>query len=323
MLIDEAKIDVSAGDGGKGAIAFNKNMMSLGPTGGSGGRGGSVYFEGVSDLNALSQFRFKKEIEADNGKDGRGQFCDGHDGKDLTVRIPVGTVITIEETGETIEITKIGETVLIAKGGRGGKGNFLFRSPKITSPKIAEDGKPGETFFLSLELKLIADVGLVGLPNAGKSTLLNSLTRANAKIGNYAFTTLEPNLGTYYDLIIADIPGLIEGASGGKGLGTKFLRHITRTKEIFHLVAASSDDPVKDYKTVRHELEAHDPDLTTKKEIVFLSKADEVSPKELEEKKKILAKAGIEAIPFSAIDDSSIETIKKVLNKIMEGKESK
>ena len=323
MFVDEAKISVAAGNGGKGSIAFNKNMMSLGPTGGSGGKGGSVFFEGVSDLNALSQFRFKKEIEADNGRDGRGQFRDGSDGKDLIVRIPVGTVITKEETGEKTEITKIGETVLIAKGGRGGKGNFLFRSPRLTTPKIAEDGNPGEGFFLSLELRLIADIGLVGLPNAGKSTLLNSLTRANAKIGNYAFTTLEPNLGTYYDLIIADIPGLIEGASEGKGLGTKFLRHVSRTKEIFHLIAASSSDPVKDYRTIRNELEAYDPALTKKKEFVFLSKSDEVSPKELKDKLQALNKAGIEAVPFSAIDDSSIESIKKILNTIAEEKTEK
>jgi GTP-binding protein len=320
MLIDEAKIRVKAGNGGKGAIAFNKNMMSLGPAGGSGGRGADVYFEGVSDIGALNQFRFKKELIAPNGMDGRGQFMDGHDGKDLILLVPVGTVAKRPGSTEEIEVTKIGERVLIAKGGRGGKGNFLFRSPVRTSPKIAQPGIPGEDIELDLELKMIADVGLVGLPNAGKSSLLNELTRAGAKVGNYAFTTLEPNLGTYYDLIISDIPGLIEGASSGKGLGAKFLRHIERTRVIFHLVSAGSDDPVSDYKTIRNELGSHSRKMLDKQEYVFLSKTDSVSAEEVKKKIGDLKKAGISARPISIHDADAIDEVKKILNGIAEEK---
>ena len=251
MLIDEVTIKVNAGDGGRGAVAFNKNKMSLGPTGGSGGKGGSVYFEGVSDLSSLNKFRYKKEISAENGAVGGEQFRDGPDGEDLLVKIPVGTVISKIETGESEEILKTGEKLLIAKGGIGGKGNFRFRSPTNTTPKQYQEGRLGEQFTLKLELKLIADVGFIGLPNVGKSSLLNELTRAQSVVANYPFTTLEPNLGAYYELILADIPGLIEGASGGKGLGTKFLRHIERTKILFHLISAESENPAKDYKTIK------------------------------------------------------------------------
>lgn len=320
MLIDEAKISVEAGNGGKGAVAFNKNMMSLGPAGGSGGKGGDVYFEGVSDIGALNQFRFKKDLSAQNGADGRGQFMDGHDGKDLTLIVPVGTVIRKVTTGEEAEITKIGEKVLIAQGGKGGKGNFLFRSAVRTSPKIAQQGIPGELFNLELTLKMIADVGLVGLPNAGKSSLLNELTRAGAKVGNYAFTTLEPNLGAYYDLIISDIPGLIEGASMGKGLGAKFLRHVERTRVLFHLVSAESEDPVADYKTIRKELEAHNKELIKKQEYVFLSKTDQVSKEEADKKIAALKKAGIKAVPISIHDTEAMEKVKKTLNGIADDK---
>src|SRR3989344_5869673 len=224
--------------------------MSLGPTGTRGGNGGSIYFEGVSDLGALGQFRFKKKLEAENGAPGRGQFRDGEAGEDLILKVPVGTVIHNLTTEKDTEITKTRERVLVAKGGFGGKGNFHFRSSTNTTPKQFQPGLPGERFDFRLELKLIADVGLVGLPNAGKSALLNELTMAKAKVANYPFTTLEPNLGVYYDLILADIPGLIEGASAGKGLGIKFLRHIERTKILFHLVSAESENPLKDYYAV-------------------------------------------------------------------------
>src|SRR3990167_729483 len=231
MLIDEVKIKVSAGGGGRGAVAFNKNLKSLGPAGGSGGNGASIYFEGASNLNALGQFRYEKDIKAKDGEDGRGQFCDGTDGPDRVLKVPVGTVIQ-KIGGNTFaipqEILKNSERKLIARGGHGGKGNFLFRSPMLTTPLRFQEGLPGEHFTLRLELKFIADVGLIGLPNAGKSSLLNELTNSRSRVANYPFTTLEPNLGTYYELILADIPGLIEGASAGKGLGTKFLRHIER-----------------------------------------------------------------------------------------------
>ena len=246
MLIDDVKIRVIAGHGGKGAVAFNTNLMSLGPAGGSGGKGGSVYAEGVSDLSALGQFRFKKEFAAEDGMDGRGQFRDGHDGKDLILKVPVGTVIHNLTTNEDISIEKSGERVALAKGGLGGRGNFQFKSSRNTSPKQSQPGLPGESFEVRLELKFIADIGFVGLPNVGKSSLLNKLTNARSKVGNYAFTTLEPNLGTYYELILADIPGLIEGSSEGRGLGIKFLRHIERTRILFHFVSAESSSPTHD-----------------------------------------------------------------------------
>ena len=320
MLIDDVTIKVKAGDGGKGAVAFNKNLMSLGPTGGSGGKGGSVYFEGVSDLGALSQFRYKKDVEAAHGADGRGQFRDGQDGKDLVIKVPVGTAIHKIETGETEEILKIGEKILIAKGGLGGKGNFHFRSSRNTTPKQFQPGLPGENFTVKLELKLIADVGLIGLPNAGKSSLLNELTKAKSKVANYPFTTLEPNLGAYYELIIADIPGLIEGASLGKGLGVKFLRHIERTKILFHLISAESENPAKDYEIIRKELETHSAEsgkeLVKKPEYVFLSKSDALPEKDLKKKIAALKKIGKNALPISILDDASMEKVKKVLNKI-------
>ena len=320
MLIDEVTIKVNAGDGGRGAVAFNKNKMSLGPTGGSGGKGGSVYFEGISDLSSLNKFRYKKEISAENGAVGGEQFRDGPDGEDLLVKIPVGTVISKIETGESEEILKTGEKLLIAKGGIGGKGNFRFRSPTNTTPKQYQEGRLGEQFTLKLELKLIADVGFIGLPNVGKSSLLNELTRAQSVVANYPFTTLEPNLGAYYELILADIPGLIEGASGGKGLGTKFLRHIERTKILFHLISAESENPAKDYKTIKEELAAYSPQLTKKKEFVFLSKSDLVAAADLKNKIAPLKKINKNVIPISIHDWDSLEKIKKILNKIKEEK---
>ncbi|HUX35539.1 MAG TPA: GTPase ObgE [Candidatus Paceibacterota bacterium] len=316
MLIDDVKIKISAGHGGHGAVAFNKNMMSLGPAGASGGNGGSVYCEGVSDLSALNQFRFKKEFDAENGQEGRSQFRDGHDGKDLILKVPVGTVIHNLTSEVDISIEKTGERVLLAKGGKGGRGNFHFRSSINTSPKESEPGTSGEAFDLRLELKLIADVGFIGFPNAGKSSLLNQLTKAQSKIGNYPFTTLEPNLGAYYELILADIPGLIEGSSAGKGLGIKFLRHIERTKILFHLVSSESEDPAKDYKTIRKELGLYSKELLKKPEHVFLSKSDLISEKEIKKKLAALKKIDPKAIAISIIDDESIKKVEKILNAI-------
>lgn len=321
MLIDDIKIKISAGNGGKGAVAFNTNMKSLGPTGATGGKGGSVYGEGVSDISALQQFRFKKEFEAKNGADGGGQFRDGKDGADLTLKLPVGTVIHNVTNGNDIEIQKIGERILLAKGGIGGWGNFHFRSSTNTSPKQFQGGRPGEAFELRLELKLIADVGFVGLPNAGKSSMLNKLTNARSKVANYPFTTLEPNLGAYYELIIADIPGLIEGSSTGKGLGIKFLRHIERTRILFHFVSSESLDPEKDYKTIRGELGAYNKELLDKTEYLFLSKSDLLADKtELKEKLEILTKLNPNAIAVSISDSESVKKIEKILNKIKDEK---
>lgn len=314
MLIDDVTITIEAGNGGKGAVAFNKNKMALGPVGGSGGKGGSVYVEGTHDLNALGQFRYKKDMKAADGENGKGQFNDGADGKDLIIKVPVGTVI---RTGSKVqEILNIGEQILVAKGGLGGKGNFLFRSATNTSPKWSQKGLPGERLVARLELKFIADVGLIGLPNAGKSSLLNELTRAQSRVANYPFTTLEPHLGTYYKLILADIPGLIEGASLGKGLGTKFLRHIERTKVLFHLISAESGVPVKDYSAVRRELEQYSKGLLEKTEYVFLSKSDMVLAEDLKKKMAALKKIAKNVLPISIHDYDSIEQVKKILNGI-------
>src|SRR3989338_7973146 len=230
MLVDDVQIKISAGHGGRGSVAFNKNMKSRGPVGGSGGKGGSLYAEGIADLSALWQFRFKKEFAAENGHDGRGQFRDGRTGEDFTLKLPVGTVVHNLTNETETYIEKLGEKVLLAQGGIGGKGNFQFRSATNTTPREFQPGRPGESFTLRLELKFIADVGFVGLPNVGKSSMLNRLTNARSKVANCPFTTLEPSLGAYYELILADIPGLIEGSSDGKGLGIQFLRHIERTR---------------------------------------------------------------------------------------------
>jgi len=317
MLIDEVKITVEAGDGGRGAVAFNKNLKALGPAGGSGGNGASIYFEGASNLNALGQFRYEKDIKAKDGGNGRGQFRDGTDGQDLVLKVPVGTVINkIGSAEKPAEILKVGERVLIAKGGHGGKGNFLFRSPRLTTPLRFQEGLPGERFTLRLELKLIADVGLIGLPNAGKTSLLNELTNAQSKVANYAFTTLEPNLGTYYELILADIPGLIEGASGGKGLGMKFLRHIERTKILFHLISAESPDLRKDYRVIKNELKSFSKELAKKPEYIFLTKSDMLPAKEIKKKSAGLKKLNKNVLAISIHDWDSLEKVKKVLNKI-------
>lgn len=320
MLIDDVNVRISAGHGGKGNVSFNKNLMSLGPAGGSGGLGGSVYAEGVSDLSALGQFRFKKEFAAEDGQEGRSQFRDGHDGKDLVLKVPVGTIAHNLTTGKDFDIDHVGERVLLAKGGNGGKGNFLFRSSRNTTPKQSQPGLPGESFEFRLELKFIADVGFVGLPNVGKSSLLNELTNAKSKVANYAFTTLEPNLGTYYELILADIPGLIEGSSSGKGLGTRFLRHIERTRTLFHFISAESPAPAADYKTIRAELGKYNKALLKKPEHLFLTKSDAVDEKELKYKLTKLKKIDPKAIAISIIDEESIRKVQKILNGIKEKK---
>jgi GTP-binding protein len=322
MLVDEVTIKVRAGDGGKGAVAFNKIRLSRGPTGGDGGRGGNVYFEGVQDIAVLFALANRQEFVAESGKDGRGQFLDGRAGADITVRVPVGTSFTNVESGYTQEITAVGERVLVAGGGVGGRGNFKFRSSTNMTPMEHEEGTQGDRATFDLKLRLIADVGLVGLPNAGKSSLLNELTRAKAKVAGYAFTTLEPNLGAYYELILADIPGLIEGASEGKGLGVKFLKHIERTKVLFHLVSAESDDVVRDYRVIRAELERYNSELAKKREYVFLSKSDAISAEEAREKLAALKQGGIEALPISIVDAESLARVRDILNELKDAGES-
>lgn len=320
MIIDDVKIGVSGGKGGTGMVTFSSVKMAQGPTGGSGGHGGSVFLEGINDLGALKQFRYRKVLKADGGKNGKSALNDGHDGEDLILPVPLGTVCHNLSNGQTVEITKIGQRELVAKGGKGGRGNYLFRSSTNPSPKKFERGTYGESFELHLELKMIADVGFIGLPNVGKSSLLNELTRAESKVANYPFTTLEPNLGVYYELILADIPGLIEGASTGKGLGIKFLRHIERTRVLFHFISAESQDPIKDYQTVRNELEAHNELLLQKEEYIFISKSDMASRERIKEIKNDFSKINKSALPISIIDEKSLEEVKKILNNLAKEK---
>ncbi len=316
MLIDDVTIKVKAGNGGDGAVAFNKNMMELGPTGTRGGNGGSIYGIGVSELDTLKQFRYTKEITAENGKNGRGQFIDGPAAEDIFIKLPIGTIVHNLNNDTISEIIKVNDKILIAKGGIGGRGNFHFKSSTNTSPKQFEEGKQGEEFNIRLELKLIADIGLVGLPNAGKSSLINEITNAKSKVANYPFTTLEPHLGVFEDLIIADIPGLIEGASNNKGLGIKFLRHIERTKIIFHLISCENAKIVSSYRQIRKELEKYNKIFKTKDEYIVLTKTDTIDKKHLEKIKKQFLKINNNIICISIYDYDSIESLKKLLYKI-------
>lgn len=316
MLIDDVTIQAQSGKGGDGVVRFTRTMMNEGPTGGDGGRGGDVIIRGVPDLGALKRFRMVKTVRAMDGENGGQNTQTGHDGAPAVILVPVGTIVHDLTHKKDYDISQRGQEIVIAKGGNGGFGNFHYRSSLHTTPQRANPGLPGENLNLRLELKLIADIGFVGLPNIGKSTLLNELTRASSKVANYKFTTLEPNLGVYYDLILADIPGLIEGAAGGKGLGHKFLRHIERTRVLFHFVAADSVDPVKDYKTIRAELGTFNKKLLKKKEWIIVSRKDERPEKEVQKIINRLKKLNPQITAISIIDEPSIAELKKILNKI-------
>lgn len=319
-FVDEITIHAAAGNGGDGVVRWIhiKGTEKGGPGGGDGGRGGDVILEGVHDLAALVNFRYEKKFRAKNGEAGSNNLKSGGNGDPLILKVPVGTVATVLETGEVLEITKEGERVILFKGGGGGKGNARFKGSTNQNPFHSTPGKPGEKGDVEFTLKLIADAGLVGLPNAGKSSLLNALTRAKSKVGAYAFTTLEPALGDFHGRILADIPGLIEGASTGRGLGTKFLKHIERTGIILHLVSATQDDPVGAYREVRKELESFGHMLGEKREVVVLSKIDLVDVSERETKAELLRReTGREVLEVTVEDEKELKIFSDHLAKLL------
>lgn len=319
-FVDEATITIKAGDGGDGVVSFRheKYVPKGGPDGGDGGDGGDVYLRSDSNLNTLSQFRFKKKYGAEPGTRGQNANKRGKDGQDITILVPVGTIVRWvdgEFTGKVVDLAVNGQSLLAAAGGKGGKGNARFATSTQQRPTKSTPGLPGAEATLQLELKLLADIGIVGLPNAGKSTLLSQITTADPKIGNYPFTTLHPNLGIGQihgqDIVFADIPGLISGASEGKGLGDQFLRHIERTKSLFHLVSLDPNDgdPWQNYTTVLHELGQFKPSLVDKDTIVLLTKVDIVTEKEVEQAVNEFSKHGIKVIPVNIFSDNDRKKI--------------
>lgn len=323
MFVDKTKIIVQGGDGGNGVVAWRheKFIDRGGPAGGDGGDGGDLIMVGSRNQNTLATFRYQSELVAESGKPGSKQKKHGRSGKDYRVPVPVGTVV-YNEAGEVVaDITEDGQEVVIAKGGKGGFGNAHFISSRRQSPKIAEKGEPGQLYEATLELKMIAEVGLIGLPNAGKSTLLSRVTNAKPEIADYAFTTIRPNLGVAdvaneRSVLIADIPGLIEGASEGKGLGDDFLRHVERTKVLIHLVDAYQDDVAQTYKTIRGELAAYKVDLSTKPEIIALSKVDGLDDEIIAEQMAALRTVGGKDTPIFAISASSGKNLKELMYEV-------
>lgn len=325
MFLDRVRIRVKAGDGGNGVTAFRREKFIPrgGPSGGDGGVGGSVWLESDEGLNTLLHLRYNPEHKAERGHHGEGSNRFGKDGADAIVRLPVGTQVFDAATEELLfDFTEPGQRFLAAKGGKGGWGNSHFATPTKQAPKYHYDGRPGEEKELQLELKLIADVGLVGFPNAGKSTLISVISAAKPKIADYPFTTLEPNLGVvdmgdFRTFVVADIPGLIEGASEGAGLGDRFLRHVERTKLILHLVdvsSASGRDPVEDYEIINRELANYDADLAGRPQIVVATKIDALDePERLESLKK---RANKDRKPFFAISSVANQGVKELVSEV-------
>jgi GTP-binding protein len=322
MFIDEAKITVRAGDGGHGCIAFRREKFVVkgGPSGGDGGDGGSIYFVADTHENTLLRFRYNHTFRADRGRHGEGSNRRGRSGEDLDITVPLGTIVYDEETGEVLhDFTELGERVLIAKGGRGGHGNAHFVSSVNRAPKRAQDGLPGEEKSLKLELKLLADVGLVGFPNVGKSTLISRISAARPKIADYPFTTLEPNLGVVavdYDksFVVADIPGLIAGAHLGHGLGIQFLRHIERTRLLLHLIdvsAAEDRDPIEDFHTIESELAQHNPALPLKPKIVVATKMDAADETKVNKLEQWCRQNSMDVIRISSVTGEGLEDLKR------------
>jgi GTPase len=325
MFIDEAKIRVKAGDGGNGCMAFRREKFVPrgGPSGGDGGRGGDIVMESTQRHNTLMYFRFNPEHKGERGEHGMGSNCTGRDGKDVVLKVPVGTQLYDAETGELVhDFSHADERLVIAKAGRGGRGNQHFATSTHQAPREHELGKPGEERVYRLELKVLADVGLVGYPNVGKSTLISRISAAKPKIADYPFTTLEPQLGVVSigeapfeeSYVVADIPGLIEGAHLGAGLGVQFLRHIERTRLLAHLVDVSDGsgrpDPVEDFKVIMNELESFGHGLDEKPMIVIASKVDVANPEKLKKLKAMAKRKKLEFFEISAVTGLGIEKLK-------------
>ena len=315
-FLDQAKIYIKAGNGGNGACSFRheKFLEFGGPDGGNGGHGGNVILKAVPNLNTLIDFRYQQHFKAENGRPGGGSQCTGAAGEDLVISVPVGTEV-MDESGTIAlaDLTQDGQTFLVAKGGAGGRGNESYKSSTCQAPRQADKGEEGEELWVWLRLKLIADIGLIGLPNAGKSTFLTATTKARPKIANYPFTTLHPHLGVAYvderEVLFADIPGLIEGASQGVGLGTKFLKHLSRCSMLFHLIAATDEDVVKSYKTIRKELEIYGEGLANKPEIIVLNKCDALPSEDVKKLTKKLERIGKPVFAISAVAGTGIKDL--------------
>ncbi len=314
-FLDEITIEVQAGKGGDGVVRWRREKFIAkgGPSGGDGGRGGHVVIRAIRSLRVLDQYRSKKEYAAPDGESGDSRSLKGANGADLRLDFPIGSVVTNTTTGQSWELTKEGMEVTVLRGGAGGYGNEHFKSSTNQTPQESTKGKLGESGVFHIEVSLIADVGLVGFPNAGKSSLLNALTNAEAKIGDYPFTTIDPNLGDLYGYIIADIPGLIEGASDGKGLGHKFLRHIAKTKVLVHLVSFEQQNMMQSYETVRAELEKYGHDLASKPEIILLTKTDTVDEATIKAAQKKFEKIGKQVFVVTLFDEAMVKAFQDAL----------